>query len=111
MLLEIYITLISICFILLFIAKYYDADIIKLSAFTLLFLLSCVLLFGSVETKSGETHTVVGNTTTITDTYTAITKSSTFFGTVSLHTYAFILAILSVFGFVFVLAERGRNDD
>lgn len=110
MILGLWITLLCLSFVIIIVGQVIAADSLRLGGFALLFLTSLVMLFGSIEYTHGYTETVSGVVTTVTPIEVTITESSTFFGTITYHTFAFILAIIAIFGFVNVLTDRNQEN-
>jgi hypothetical protein len=111
MILTIYLTLLVISFIIIALGYTAEADLFKFTGYTLLFLVSCVSLFSSVEFVNGYSSVVLGNTTTITPNYSTLSSTTTLFNTFTYRLFAFLQVIAAIGGFIFTLGERGREHD
>lgn len=111
MILTIYLTLLVISLIFVSLGYVAEADLFKFAGYTLLFIISCVGLFSSIEVNNGFTATVAGAVTTVAPVYSTITATSSLFGTTTYKIFAFLQVVASVGGFIFTLGERGREHD
>ena len=111
MILTIYLTLIVISIIFVALGYVAEADLFKFTGYTLLFLVSCVGLFSSIEVNNGFTATVSGAVTTVAPVYSTVTATTSLFSTTTYKVFAFLQVVATIGGFIFTLGERGREHD
>lgn len=109
MILTLFVLLIALALAAIALGYLTDVPVYTLTGFAFMFLLSSMILFGSVEYRTGDASTVSDNTTTLTYTYAAFDASSgDVLGLALNHIIGLYLAVASALGFVIVIADM-RN--
>jgi hypothetical protein len=103
MILEVFITFIVICFVLIFLGFYTQIKVTALVGFIGLFLIGLMLQASSVTSQNGLTETVTGNVTVTTYNYTSLNDSTTLW-------LGRWLAISSALGFILTIISNKNTE-